>query len=72
MTNAQTKLSVESAAATYGGEYDEKGVDLSLIRHMLALSPLERVLRMQERAKECWALYELGRQHREAQSSKAG
>lgn len=58
------------ANLTYGGEYDENGVDVSLIRYMLTLSPLERIVRMQDHAKQCWMLYELGRHHREAQSAK--
>ncbi len=60
-----------SEKITYGGEYDENGVDVSLIRYMLSLSPLERVQRMEQHAKECWILYELGRRHREAQSAQA-
>jgi hypothetical protein len=60
----------EATKIDYGGEYDENGVDVSLIRYMLSLSPLERVLRMEQRAKECWELYEYGRRHREAESAK--
>ncbi len=46
--------------------YDENGVDLSLIRFVLTLSPLERLQYMERRARETRILNEYGRQHREA------
>jgi hypothetical protein len=50
----------------YFGEYDENGVDLSLLRYMLSLTPRERILRMQRFASETLQLMEHGRRHREA------
>ena len=54
------------------GEQDENGVDLSLIRYMLSLTPLERATLMGENARQAAILYEYGRRHREAQSAKTG
>ena len=51
-------------------QYDENGVDLSLLRYMLQLSPLERLRLMEQKAREMSVLYEYGRRHREAQSNK--
>lgn len=49
----------------YYGEQDENGVDLSLIRENLKLTPLER-LRKHERARlQTLKLLEFGRRHRE-------
>jgi hypothetical protein len=55
---------------TYGGEYDENGVDVSLIRYMLSLSPLERLVKMTEASRDAYWLYECGRRHRDHPSSK--
>jgi hypothetical protein len=55
---------------TYGGEYDENGVDVSLIRHLLSLTPRERVIRMTEASRGAYQLYEYGRRHREARSTQ--
>jgi hypothetical protein len=49
-------------------EYDEAGVDLSLLRYMLELSPLERLRHMERHARDTRMLYEYGRRHREAQA----
>ena len=54
----------------YYGEYDENGVDVSLLRYMLTLSPLERLRLMDEHAQHTLILYEYGRRHREAQAAK--
>jgi hypothetical protein len=51
------------------GDYDENGVDLSLLRYMLQLSPLERVTIMERHARDTLALLDYGRRHRE---TKAG
>ncbi len=48
------------------GIYDESGVDLSLIRFVLSLSPLERLKYMERRARETRILNEYARQHRQA------
>jgi hypothetical protein len=53
----------------YYGEYDEAGVDLSLLRYMLQLSPLERLVRMEQHARDTLILLEYGRQNREAEAS---
>jgi hypothetical protein len=47
------------------GEQDENGVDLSLIRNMLALSPRERVIKMSKACRDSYWLYEHGRRNRE-------
>ncbi len=36
----------------YYGEYSESGVDISLIKYLLSLSPMERVRLMERRARE--------------------
>ena len=45
------------------GDYDESGVDLSLIRYVLQLSPLDRLKLMERRARETQVLNEYGRRH---------
>lgn len=47
------------------GEYDEAGVDLSLLRYLLRLSPLDRLRLMEQHARETLLLYEYGRRQRE-------
>jgi hypothetical protein len=51
------------------GEQDENGVDLSLLRYLLQLSPLERLRLMEQKARETKILNEYGRRHREAKSA---
>jgi hypothetical protein len=51
------------------GEYDESGVDVSLLRYMLALSPLERLQRMEAHARDTQILLKYGRRHREAKAA---
>jgi hypothetical protein len=58
------------AAADYYGEYDANGVDLSLLRYLLQLSPLERLTLMERHARDTQTLYEYGRRHREAQAGR--
>lgn len=53
-------------SAEFYGEYDENGVDLSLLRYMLSLSPLQRLEVMEKCARDTRILYECGRKHREA------
>ena len=50
------------------GEQDENGVDLSLIRYMLSLTPQERAEHMSKFCRDTYWLYEYGRRHREARS----
>jgi hypothetical protein len=47
------------------GEQDENGVDVSLIRAQLAMSPRERVEFMDRFADDCLQLLEIGRRNRE-------
>jgi hypothetical protein len=47
-------------------EQDDSGVDLSLLRSVLALSPLERLRLMERRARETRILNEYGRRLRQA------
>ena len=51
------------------GDQDANGVDLSLIRYMLSLSPLERLQVMEQHACDTLALLEYGRRAREAPTS---
>jgi hypothetical protein len=55
-------------ADDYGAQ-DENGVDLSLIRYMLSLSPLERLRVMERHARDTLLLMEYGRRAREAAAS---
>jgi len=50
---------------TWYGEQDENGVDLSLIRSNLRLSPLERIRKADRGRRDAQRLQELGRRHRE-------
>lgn len=52
------------------GEYDENGVDLSLIRSMLSKTPLERLVLMEQHAQDTRVLMEYGRRHRETKTSQ--
>lgn len=47
------------------GEQDENGIDLSLIRENLKLSPLERARLADDMRRQAEALLEAGRRHRE-------
>ena len=51
--------------AAYYGEQDENGVDLSLIRENLKLTPLERIRRADAARRQTLKLLEYGRRHRE-------
>lgn len=53
----------------FSPEQDDRGVDLSLLRYMLGLSPLERLVLMEKHARDTEALHELGRKHRETKAS---
>ncbi len=48
------------------GEYDASGVDVSLLRYLLSLSPLQRLKVMEKSARDTRILHECGRKHREA------
>ena len=66
-TNAENARAVDRRLIY--GDYDDNGVDLSLLRHMLGLSPLERLILMEQQARETRILHEYGRRHREAQAA---
>jgi hypothetical protein len=50
------------------GEQDENGVDLTLIRYMLSLTPIQRLRMNDEAAQSALRLMEIGRQNREKQT----
>ena len=54
---------------TWYGEQDENGVDLSLIRANLKLTPTERLLQGDRCRRSALRLMEYGRQHREKRSA---
>ncbi len=54
------------------GEQDENGIDLSLIRENLRLTPLERIRRADRATKDALRLMEYGRRHREKLLREAG
>ena len=54
--------------ATDYGDQDENGVDRSLLRQLLRLSPLERLIFMDRHARDTLTLLEYGRRHREAEA----
>jgi hypothetical protein len=61
-------LSAARPEAVSYGDYDANGVDLSLLRYLLSLSPLERLRLMERHARDTQMLNEYGRRHREASS----
>jgi hypothetical protein len=67
-----SKSAEAQAKVTYGGEYDENGVDVSLIRYVLGLSPVERLSVMERHAQDTLTLMEYGRRHREAKTRTGG
>ena len=71
-TPADTPVSpaAHPGAVSYG-DYDENGVDLSLLRYLLSLSPLERLRLMERHARDTRMLNEYGRRHREASSGSS-
>jgi hypothetical protein len=52
------------------GEQDENGVDLTLIREQLKLTPRERLETMNRASRETYELYEIGRRNRENQRAQ--
>lgn len=51
------------------GEYDSTGVDLSLLRWFLQLTPRQRLEQMERHARDTLLLYEYGRRHRQAKAA---
>lgn len=62
-------MSTSAPRPTYG-EQDEQGVDLSLIRENLRLSPLERLRKADRARRDALRLREYGRLHREKLARK--
>lgn len=56
-----------TAAAPFPTQ-DETGVDLTLLRWTLSMTPHERLLVMERAARDTLRLLEYGRQHREIQA----
>lgn len=54
------------------GEQDENGVDLSLIRANLRLTPEERLIQGDRARRGALELQEYGRRHREKRSAQGG
>jgi len=52
------------------GDYDENGVDVSLIQYMLRRTPLERLVLMEQHARDTQVLFEYGRRHRETKAAE--
>jgi len=69
MHNSQV-IRPDPAKRTNYGDYDENGVDLSLLRYMLQLTPLERLTLMEKHARDTEILYEYGRKHRESKAAQ--
>ncbi len=64
------KLRSDKSAAPFP-EQDENGVDLSLIRTNLRLSPVERLRKGDQARRSALRLMRLGRQHRQRQTRPA-
>ncbi|MBL8878559.1 MAG: hypothetical protein JNG88_05510 [Phycisphaerales bacterium] len=65
MSDAPLNLPEYMRSPTWYGEQDENGVDLSLIRENLKLSPLERIRRGDRARRDALRLQALGREIRE-------
>ncbi len=68
MSTPGVEAQAKKDVGPYYGEYDENGVDLTLLRYMLRMSPRERLLLMDQHARDTMRLYEYGRRHREDQA----
>lgn len=64
MMDGPTHKSPQATAADYG-EQVENGIDLSLIRENLRLTPLERIRKGDAARRQALLLLEMGRRHRE-------
>jgi hypothetical protein len=63
------KVDLEKVQDPPYGDHDASGVDLSLLRYMLRLTPLERLTVMERHARDMVVLHEYGRRSREAKAS---
>ncbi len=71
MTPANADNLRSDKPATTFPEQDENGVDLSLIRENLRLSPAERLRKGDQARRGALRLMQLGRQHRQRQTRRA-
>jgi hypothetical protein len=62
---SSSTTSPRNGDANWHGEQDANGVDLSLIRQMLRLSPAERVRKIERHAREVQRLMAYGKQLRQ-------
>jgi hypothetical protein len=60
----ETQASPERFGPSWYGEQDGNGVDLSLIRENLRLTPLERIRKADAARRQTLRLLEYGRKHR--------
>jgi hypothetical protein len=67
-TSAAPRSEAESTRASFP-EQDERGVDLSLLRWMLSLTPRERLLEMERNARDTEQLLAYGRKHRQTKAA---
>lgn len=51
------------------GPYSDSGVDLSLLKYMLSLPPIERLRQMERSARDVEELLEYGQKHRQAKTA---
>jgi hypothetical protein len=65
MRNGETTLPDELRDPTYYGEQDENGVDLSLIRANLKLTPTQRARQAERAARDTQRLMENARRNRQ-------
>jgi hypothetical protein len=54
----------------YYGDHAKSGVDRSLLREMLKLTPLERLTKIHRHAQDTLKLLEYGRKHRKAAATR--
>lgn len=62
---AEARLPESMLLATWYGDQDENGVDLTLIRELRRLSPVERLQRAEKAKRDALRLLEYGRRNRE-------
>lgn len=67
-SNLKPKLRQTSAGAVVfdDGQYDDNGVDLSLLRWMKQMTPRQRLEVMERSARDTQRLIDYGRKHRQA------
>ena len=68
MDGSEDRVGEPMRSRGYYGEQDESGVDLSLIRENLRLTPTQRVRRADRARRDTLRLLEYGRRNREERS----